>query len=164
MNIFLDTSIVNRILDLDETRPDAHWEEDRAYLNNLLNGPVSGGTMTFLVNPTILSQIRDTPDFERRRRLSSVAERFRFTEFNVTIFPFSFPARFLSKEQKDEIQGICSRYPSLVRDQKILADAAFGEEIDVLLTTDRELAHKVPLLGRLKVMLPRDLWELSKQK
>ena len=164
MNIFLDTSIVNRILDLDETRPDAHWEEDRAYLNSLLNGPVSGGTMTFLVNPTILSQIRDTPDFERRRRLSSVAERFRFTEFNVTIFPFSFPARFLSKEQKDEIQGICSRYPGLVRDQKILADAAFGEEIDVLLTTDRKLAHKVPLLGRLKVMLPRDLWELSKQK
>ncbi len=44
--------------------------------------------MTFLVNPTILSQIRDTPDFERRRRLSFIADRFRFTEFNVTIFLF----------------------------------------------------------------------------
>jgi len=120
--------------------------------------------MTFLVNPTVLSQIRDTPDFERRRKLSSIAERFRFTEFNVTIFPFSLPARFLSKEQKDEIQGICSQYTSLVRDQKILADAAFGEGIDVLLTTDRELTHKVPLIGRLKVMLPRDLWEFSRQK
>jgi len=149
---------------LEETRPDEHWEQDRAYLNNLLNGPVSGGTMTFLINPTVMSQIRDTPDFERRRRLSSIAERFRFTELNMTIFPFSFPARLLSKEQKDEIQGICSQYPSLIRDQKILADAAFGEGIDVLLTTDRELAHKVRLLGRLKVMLPRDLWEFSRQK
>jgi len=164
MNVFLDTSIVNRILDLEEMRPDAHWEQDRACLNNLLNGPVSGGTMAFLVNPTVMSQIRDTPDFERRRRLSSIAERFRFTEFNMTIFPFHFPARFLSKEQKVEIQGICSQYPSLIRDQKILADAAFGERINVLLTTDRELAHKVPMLGRLKVMLPCGLWEFSRQK
>ena len=163
MNVFLDTSIVNRILDLEEMRPDAHWEQDREYLNNLLNGPVSGGSMTFLVNPTVMSQISDTPDFERRRRLSYIAERFRFTEFNMTILPFSLPARFLSEEQKVEIQGICSQYPSLIRDQKILADAAFGEGIDILLTTDRELAHKVPLLGRLKVMLPRDLWEFSRQ-
>lgn len=164
MNVFLDTSIVNRILDLEEIRPDVLWEQDRAYLNNLLDGPVSGGTMTFLVNPTVMSQIRDAPDFERRRRLISVAERFRFTEYNLTIFPFSFPARFLSKEQKVEIQGICSQYPSLIRDQKILADAAFGEGIDVLLTTDRELAYKIPLLGQLKVMLPLDLWEFSRQK
>ena len=159
MNIFLDTSIANRILDLKETRPDPRWEQDRVYLNKLLKGPVARGTMIFLVNPTVMSQIRDTPDFKRRRRLVSIAKRYKFTEFNMSIFPFSFPARLLSKKQKDEIQSICSQYPSLINDQKILADAAFGEGIDVLLTTDGELVRKVPQLGWPKVMLPRDLWE-----
>ena len=159
MNVFLDTSIVNRILDLEDTRPDEKWEHDRRYLIKLLNGPVVGGTMTFVVNPTVMSQIRDTPKLERREKLTSIAKQFNFTEFNMTIFPFSFPARFLSEEQKEKIQSICSQYPSLVRDQKILADATFNESIDVLLTTDRELVHKVLKLGRVKIMLPGQLWE-----
>jgi hypothetical protein len=159
MSIFLDTSIANRILDLKETRPDVRWEQDRVYLNKLLKGPVARGAMIFLVNPTVMSQIRDTPDSERRRRLVSIAKRHKFTEFNMAIFPFSFPARLFSKKQKDEIESICSQYPSLISDQKILADAAFGKGIDVLLTTDRELVRKAPQLGWLQVMLPRDLWE-----
>jgi hypothetical protein len=158
MNVFLDTSIVNRILYLEDTRSDEKWKQDRKYLIKLLNGPVAGGTMTFVVNPTVMSQIRDTPELERRKKLTSIAEQFKFTEFNMTISPFSFPARFLSKEQKDEIQKTCSQYPSLVRDQKILADAAFNERIDILLTTDRKLARKVHLLRGIKVMLPADLW------
>lgn len=158
MNVFVDTSIINRILDLEDTRSDEEWKQDRRCLIKLLNGPVASGTMTFLVNPTVMWQIRDTPELERRRKLTSIAKQFKFTEFSMTIFPFSFPVRFLSEEQKDEIQKIRSQYPSLVKDEKILADAAFNERVDVLLTTDRKLARKVPLLTGVRVMLPCDLW------
>jgi len=85
MNVFLDTSIVNRILDLQDTRSDKEWE-----------------------------QVRNTRELERRRKLTP--------------------------------------------DEKILADAAFNERVDILLTTDRKLARKFPLLRGVRVMLPCDLW------
>jgi hypothetical protein len=164
MNIFLDTSIVNRILQIEEARTDARWEQDRFFLDRLLNGPISKGTMAFLVNPTVMSQINDTPDIELRRKLNNVAKQFRFTEISMSIFPLHFPVRFLSEEQKSEIHNICSRYHCLIRDRKILADAAFGGGIDVLLTTDRDLARKVPLIGKIFVMLPQKLWEFSNRE
>ena len=159
MNVFVDSCIVNNVLDLEESRPDPIWEENRKYLKRLLDGPVASGTMRLFINPTVMSEIEATPSPERRNALLSTVESFKFAEFNMTIFPFSFPSRFLSAEQKAEIQQLCVEHPSLAKDKKILADPAFNEDIDVLLTTDKDLPDKVPRLGRVKIMLPKQLWE-----
>ena len=89
----------------------------------------------------------------------AIAEEFKFTEFNMTIFPFSFPAHFLSTTQKAQIQKLCMQHPALARDKKILADAAFSERIDVLLPTDRDLISQGAQLGRVSIMLPKQLWD-----
>ena len=160
MNVFADTCIVNRILDLEATPPHSKWEEDQEYLRQLLSGPVASGTMKLFINPTVISQIEATKDTERRDALLSTVQQFEFTKFNMTIFPFHFPAKFLSEAQKAESQQLCVTYPALERDEKILADSAFNETIDVLLTTDRDLARKVPQLDKVKVMLPKQLWDV----
>jgi len=162
MNVFVDTCIVNRILDLEASPPHSRWQEDREYLRRLLNEPVASGTMKFFINPTVISQIEATRNTERRDALLSAVQQFEFTEFNMTIFPFRFPAKFLSKAQKAEIQQLCLTYPALERDKKILADSALNETIDVLLTTDRDLVRKVPQFGKAKVMLPKQLWDFYK--
>jgi len=159
MNVYLDNSIINNLLDLEESRRDLKWEENRKYLKRLRDGPMASGDMTFFVNPTVISQIQATKSPERRKALLDIVDQFRFTEFNMTIFPFSFPARFLSTEQKNNIRQLCVEHPSLEKDQKILADAAFNENIDVLLTTDDDLPRKVPQIGKVKVMRPKQLWE-----
>lgn len=114
INIFLDTSIVNRILDLEETCLDPRWEQDRAYLSRFVKGPISTGAMVFLVNPTVMSQIRDTPDFERRRRLSSIAERFRFTELNVTILSASSRWSGIGAQAHPHVGALVHKNPSVV--------------------------------------------------
>ncbi|MBA7596251.1 hypothetical protein ES703_03221 [subsurface metagenome] len=159
MNVFLDTCIVNRVLDLEASSPDPKWQEDREYLQRLVNGPAASATMTLFVNPSVISQIEATSEPERRNALLSAVQQFKFTEFNVSIFPFSFPVRFLSTAHKAEIQQLCMDHPALANDEKILADSAFNENMDVLLTTDRDIARKVPQLGRVKVMLPKQLWD-----
>lgn len=160
MNVFIDTCIVNRVLDLEASRTDPKWQEDMEYLKRLLDGPVTHGNMKFIINPTVIRQVKATEDAERREALLSVVQEFKFTEFkfNVTIFPFSFPAHFLSTEQKVEIQKLCRDHPKLARDKKILADSAFNETIDILLTTDRKLARQGAQIGTVKVMLPKELW------
>lgn len=125
----------------------------------LRNGPVASRAMIFFVNPTVMSQIQATNNPVRRKALVGIADEFRFTEYKMSIFPFSFPARFLSTEQKNNIRQLCVEHPSLEKDQKILADAAFNENIDVLLTTDDDLPRKVPQIGKVKVMRPKQLWE-----
>jgi len=159
MNVFVDTCIVNRVLDLESSSPDPKWEEDRKYLQRLVNGPVACGGMTLFSNPSVISQLEATTGPERRDALLSAAEQFKFTESNVSIFSFSFPVTFLSPAQKAELQQLLMDHPSLTSDEKILADSGFNENIDVLLTTDRGLARKVPQLGRVKVMLPKQLWD-----
>jgi len=144
MNVFVDTCIINRVLDLEASPSDLKWQEDRRYLQRLVNGPVACGTMTLFVNPSVISQIEATKDPERRNALLSVAKQFKFTEFNMSIFPFTFPVWFLSAAQKAEIQRLCMDHPALANDEKILADSAFNENIDVLLTTDKEVTRKVP--------------------
>jgi hypothetical protein len=47
----------------------------------------------------------------------------------------------------------------LARDKKILAVAAFNERIDVLLATDRGLLSQGAQLGRVSIMLPKQLWD-----
>ena len=43
-------------------------------------------------------------------------------------------------------------------DRKILADSAFNKDMDILLTTDRDLAE-LKQFGTVKIMLPKELWE-----
>ena len=158
MNVFIDTCIVNYVLDLEESRTDPKWQEDTEHLKRLLDGPVTHGNMKFIINPTVIRQVKATDDADRREALLSVVQEFKFTEFNVTIFPFSFPARFLSTEQKVEIQKLCRDHPKLARDKKILADSAFNDMIDILLTSDHKLARQGAQIGRVRVMLPKELW------
>ena len=118
MNVFVDTCIVNRVLDFDESRPDHKWEEDRKYLMKLQRSPVTSGIIKLFVNPSVMSQVKATRNPERRKALVAIAEQFKFTEFNVTIFRFSFPARFISQVQKAKIQQLCVEHPRLMRDKK----------------------------------------------
>lgn len=158
MNVFVDTCIVNRVLDLEETRPDREWEEDRKYLMALQSGPVASGIVKLFVNPSVMSQVKATKHPRRRKALISIAKQFKFTEFNMTIFPFSFRARFLSPAQKAKIRRLCIEHPNLRPDKKILADSAFDTDMDVLLTTDRGLAE-LQQLGTVRIMLPKELWQ-----
>jgi hypothetical protein len=164
MNIFVDTCTVNRITDLEVSRAeDSKWEEDCKYLKRLSSEPQASGIMKFIYNPSVISEVEATKDTQRRDTLLSTLKRLGFTEFNMTIFPFHFPAQLLSEEQKAEIERLCQKYPALEKDKKILADSAFNETIDVLLTTDRDLS-KVRQLGKIKVMLPKELWDFYRGK
>ena len=64
----------------------------------------------------------------------------------------------MSKEQVVFIQQLCTKHPGLLRDEKIIADAGFGDNIDVLLTADKKLAHQVRQVGMVKFQLPKELW------
>lgn len=123
----------------------------------LRNGPVASGKIKLFINPSVVSQVEATPDIKRRRELMAIAEQFKFTEFNMTIFPFSFSAHFLSTTQKAKVQKLCMQHPTLARDEKILAGAAFNERIEVLLTPDRDLVGQGTQLGKVRIMLPRQL-------
>lgn len=149
------------MLDLNKRRPnDTTWQDNIKYLKLLLGESVANEDMIFYVNPSVSSQINNTKDEQRKKELLSKFKESQFTEFNVTIFPFRFPARFISKEQSATLNGLCTEHPALSRDRKIIADAAFNKNIDVLLTTDKNLAHQVKQLGKVKFMLPKELWDL----
>jgi len=105
MNVFVDTSIVNNLLDLEEHREnDPNWLENVKYLNLILKGSVAAGSVTLYVNPSIKQQIDNTKDEKRKTKLLEKFREFHFTEFNLTIFPFQFPAKFVSEEQATFIQ------------------------------------------------------------
>jgi hypothetical protein len=160
INIFLDTSIVNNLLDLDKQKNnDSTWGKNVSFLKMLIGGPVASGDMVLYVNPSVKHQINDTNDKKRKEELLIKFDEFKFEEFNLTIFPFSFPATFVTKEQIDLIETICKEHSKLERDRKIMSDAAFNEKIDALLTTDRKLAHQVRRIGKVRFMLPEELWE-----
>jgi hypothetical protein len=160
MNVFVDTSIVNNLLDLEEHRAyDSNRQENVKYLKQILKGPVAVGSVTLYVNPSVKQQIDNTEDEKRKAKLLAKCHEFRFTEFNLTIFPFHFPAKFVSLEQTVFIQQLCTEHPGLLKDEKIIADAGFDDNIDVLLTTDKKLAHQVGHVGKVKFLLPKELWE-----
>lgn len=99
MNVFIDTTIVNYALDIEESRPDdPTWQKNVNYLRHLLGGPVTKGDMTFYVNPSVMWQINNTEDQERKAKLLAMFREFRFTEFNLTVFPFHFPVKFITEE------------------------------------------------------------------
>ena len=75
MNVFVDTCIINRVLDLESSSPDPKWEEDRKYLQRLVNGPVVCGGMTLFVNPSVISQLIMILNRLRQRRTLAVVFR-----------------------------------------------------------------------------------------
>jgi len=160
MNVFVETSIVNNVLDLEEKRQNnLTWKENIKYLKLLLGRPVATGDMVFYVNPSVKWQINNTKVKQRKEGLLDKFKEFQFIEFNLTIFPFRFPATFITKEQSVLIKQLCTAHPALGKDRKIIADAAFNKNIDVLLTTDKDLARQVCQLGKVKFMLPKELWD-----
>ncbi len=160
MNVFVDTSIVNYVLDLEEKRQNNPTkQEDIKYLKLLLGSPVATGDMTFYVNPSVKWQINNTPCKQRKEGLLTKFKEFQFIEFSSTSFPIVFPVVFMTEEQSALIKQLRTAHPKLGRDAKIMADAAFNNNMDVLLTTDRKLAHQVCQLGKVKFMLPKELWD-----
>ncbi len=52
INVFVDTSIVNRILEIDTSAVrDALYEEDRLYLSKIKESYVDKGIVQLIVNP-----------------------------------------------------------------------------------------------------------------
>lgn len=162
LNIFLDTCIINRILEIDnKCGSDATYEEDRLYLSKILDFYSNRDEINFFVNPTVKSEIDNTNDNLRRAKLMEVFDRYDFMSFSVSIFPISFPVTFFSEEESEILDVICEKNPELKKDKKIIADSAFCKEIDILVTADKNLAEVD--IQNFKIFTPRELFEhLSK--
>jgi predicted nucleic acid-binding protein len=167
---FVDTSIVNRILDIEVVKPkDLKWEEDREYLFKIINNYIEKNIVQFIVNPSVKQEIKKTSDPRRREQLLALYNQFHFTAYNTTIFPFTLPATLLSKEQKEMLQLLTSIMPKgFKRDEKIFADAIFNSQIEVLLTTDEEhlandrfrnLLMNKGFDKKIKVFTPKEFFE-----
>ena len=161
LNIFFDTCIINRILDLDKRESDAKYEEDRRYLGKILNLCSEEDKINFFINPPVKTEIYNTTNESRRQKLLKVCAQYNFKPFNKTILPFSLPGTFISEEEVEILNKVCKSNPELMKDKKIIADSAFCKEIDILLTTDRDLADiNIPTL---EIFTPKELFEyLSK--
>lgn len=157
MNVFLDTSIVNYILDLENERKDKIWQENIKYLK-LLKKAGANGAMIFIVNPTVMWQINNVTDENRKEKLIAKSKEFAFEDFTLFFFPLTFPLFFPTPEQIQNIETICKKHPKLEDDKKIIADACFNENIDILLTVDKDLSGQEKI-GKVKIMLPKQLWD-----
>ena len=69
INVFVDTSIVNRILEIDKsTVRDTIYEEDRLYISEII-GYVKKGIVRLIVNPSVKHEIENATDPKRKREL-----------------------------------------------------------------------------------------------
>ncbi len=169
INTFIDTSTVNRILEIDTSQvKDALYEEDRLYLSKIIKEYVERSLVQLIVNPSVKLEIENTPDRQKRERLLALYNQFRFTAYNTTIFPFTFPATFLTNGEKKTLEELLEGFPSFKKDMKIFADAIFNSEVEVLLTTDREhlannkFHHHLEEKGldkKVKVFTPKEFFE-----
>jgi hypothetical protein len=167
IRVFVDTSTVNRVLRIKEKRDkDAKWEEDREYLNRIVEQYVEGGVVRLIVNPTVRMEIEATKDPRTRARLLREFEKCRFTDYNITRFPFSFPATFPTREQSKTLKEVLKDIPHF--DGKIFADAVCNSQVEVLLTTDREhlandtFRRRIQRKGldkNIKICTPKELFE-----
>ena len=160
-NIFIDTNIVNLILDIDvENSNDFTYEEDRYYMKEILKVVAKDNRFRLYVNPTVKQEIDACPDSKRRDSLLNIFNDLNLTSFNLTILPFVLPATLISEEQAKMIDDLCRENTGLKKDKKIIADSAFCKEIDILLTADRKhLADKNLKIGSLKICTPKKLHE-----
>jgi len=137
--VFVDTSTVNRILDINvERNGDLQYEKDRLYLSKIVEKYVKTGDVLVIVNPTVRQEIENTTDDQRKKRLVNLFCEFHFTSYNKTIFPFHFPATFVTEQEKETLIALVQDIPSFKKDEKVFADVAFNSQVEVLLTTDRE--------------------------
>jgi len=139
INVFADTSIVNRILEIDTSEVRGTlYEEDRLYLSKIREGYLNKGIVQLIVNPSVKKQIENTPDFLKKKRLLALFDQFHFTSYNKTIFPFTFPAHFLTPEEKKALGELREKIKGFQTDAKIFLDAVANSQVEILLTTDRE--------------------------
>lgn len=144
INAFVDTSTVNRILDIEVQKPnDRKWEENRACLSKIINNYCKRGDVQLFVNPSVEREIKNTKrDPQRRNRLLALFNRLQFTGNHKTVFPIilsdEHPVTFLSEEEKKTLKELYEDIASFQKDEKILADAVFNPQIEVLLTVDEE--------------------------
>ena len=86
--------------------------------------------------------------------------QYHFTPYNKTIFPFTFPAHFVSKEEEGMMEELCRKVPGFEKDEKIFLDAVSNSGVKVLLTTDRQhLANKGLNEYRISVFTPKQFFE-----
>ena len=158
LNIFLDTCIINRILDIDKPESDTKYEEDRNYLIKILD-LYSNDKIKFFINPSVKTEISKTMDRLRRHKLLDICSRYDFISFNKNFFPLCFPFTFVSEEKIKLLNALCEDNPSLNKDIEIIADRVFCTSMDIVLTTDRRhLASKGIHLQNLKIFTPKELF------
>ena len=171
---FVDTSTVNRILDIKVEKPnDRKCEEDREYLSKIIKNYVKKGIVQLFVNPSVEREIRNTKkDPQRKNRLLALFKRLDFAPNHKTVFPIvlsnEHPATFLSEEEKKTLEELFGDIPSFRKDEKIFADAVFNSQIEVLLTTDeahlandkfRNRLKNKGLDKKVKVFTPKEFFE-----
>jgi len=170
INVFVDTSTVNRILDIGISKPE-HWryEEDRLYLSKIIEECVKKSKIKLFVNPSVKREIEATPNLQRKKQLLAISEQLHFTPYNKTIFPFTFPAHYVTEEEKEMLQRLKSYMPKgFEKDTKFFLDALADPEIDVLLTTDyddlarkklRDYLANEGVKIKIKIFAPKELYE-----
>jgi predicted nucleic acid-binding protein len=167
VGVFVDTCIVNRLLDIkDPTEHDRTWEEHRLYLHKLEEEFVKPGIIQLFVNPTVKTEIEKTTDPVRRQDLLEKFEELHFTPLGAAVFPITFPVTLLTGDQKEELDDLFPHLPE--KDRKIFADAVCSTEVEILLTTDTDHLANDKLRRRLKekgidkkimVVTPKELCE-----
>ena len=169
ISIFVDTSIINRLCDIDIEKTTALYEEDRKFLSEISKRP----NVRFLVNPSIKQEIENTQDQRRREELLNAFSKYPFISFNKSIWgktkygkekSFTFPAHFLSPEEEEFCEELERKFPCLEDDMKIIADGIFNRDIDILLSTDphiyRDLAKFVLDKNiRVKIFNPKECFD-----
>ena len=165
IGVFVDTNIVDRILGVD----DPQYEKDRSYLSRIVEQYAEKGVVRLVVNPRVKEEIKKIPDPQKRAQLLDTLNQFHFTPYNKTVFPFSFPATFLTDEEGETLKELYGWLPaSFEKDRGIFADAVFNPQIEVLLTADRDhlandrfrnLLQGKGLDKSIKVFTPKELFE-----
>ena len=161
INVFVDTSTVNRILDMEvEKAHDQLYEKDRTYLKKIINNYVEKGLVRLIVNPSVEQEIENTSDPERREQLLALFGQFEDTPHNKTIYEFKYPGCYVTEEDTERLAELRIRIPGFEKDQKVFLDAASNAEVEILLVTDRKhLAGKGLDSPDILVFTPKQFFE-----
>jgi len=147
---FVDTSTVNRILEKDTKEvKGALYEEDRLYLSKIMEY-VEKGSVQLVVNPSVKREIERTLDTHKKNQLLALLGQFHFLPYNKTIFPFTFPAYFITPDEKRDLAELCRKIKGFQRDARIFIEAVSSSQVEVLLTTDRAHLARKEILEYLK--------------
>jgi len=140
----------------------------RKYLSKIIENYVEKGAVSFIVNPSVKQEIENTSDLQKKQWLLALFNQFHFTSYNKTIFPFSFPARFVTEAEKSDLEELRKKVAGFEKDEKIFLDAVSSSQVRVFLTTDREhLAQEEirdylkskGLHNKVRVFTPKEFYE-----